>query len=61
MNVLLQLNGYGFNRARDIILLFAYVAPEGLPICTETEGDWIEILSNKLNDIIVAYPNAELF
>lgn len=59
--VALQLNGYGFNIARDIILLFAYVAPECFPIYTETEGDRIEILSNKLNDIIVAYPNAELF
>ena len=55
------LTGHDFDRARDIILLFAYVAPEGLPIYTDTEGDGIEILSDKLNDIIVAYPTAELF
>ena len=59
--VTLQLNGYGFDRARHIILLFAYVAPEGSPIYTDTEGDGIEILSDKLNDSIAAYPKAELF
>ena len=45
----------------DIILYFAYIAPEDSPLYVNAEDDGIELLADRLNSIVTDYPNAALF
>ena len=41
-------------------MYFTYIAPENSPIYTE-EDNGITILNERISEVILQYPNAELF
>ena len=59
--VVLLIKGIYLNYDKDIILCFLYLSPEGSPIYTEETGlNGIDILDNKLLQIVQKYPDASL-
>ena len=58
--VVLLFNANTFHRNEDLIMFFTYVAPEKSPIYTDEENG-IEILNDKISEIVSQYPEAELF
>ena len=58
--VVLLFKAGSFNRNQDLIMLFTYVAPENSSIYTE-EDDGLILLHEKLSEILIHYPTAELF
>ena len=49
-----------FNRTSDLIMIFTYIAPENSPIYTDEENG-ILLLNERISEICVQYPSAELF
>ena len=49
-----------FHRTNDLIMIFTYIAPENSPIYTD-EDNGIELLNERISEICVQYPTAELF
>lgn len=57
--IVLLFNGNTFRRNEDIIMVFAYVAPENSPIYTD-ENNGLILLNEKISEILSQYPTAEL-
>ena len=49
-----------FNRTSDLIMIFTYIAPENSAIYTDEENGII-LLNERISEICVQYPSAELF
>ena len=49
-----------FHRQNDLIMLFTYMPPEYFPVYTQ-EDNGIVLLNENINEILLRYPNAELF
>lgn len=58
--VVLLLSSELYDDINDIVLIFTYVAPERSPIYTNDNNDGINLLNEKLVDIKVLYPNADI-
>ena len=58
--VVLRFGAEMFRRQNDLVMFFTYVAPENSPIYT-TEDNGIIILSEKISDIVLDYPQADIF
>ena len=58
--VVLKLDGNYLSLSYDIILYFVYVAPEGSPIYNNEDADGIDLVSDRLNQIVLEYPNAAI-
>lgn len=59
--VVLLIDAKKFIGINDILMIFAYVSPENSPIYSEQNPNGIDLLNDKLSDIISSYPNAEIF
>ena len=58
--IVLLLDGQKFVNQNDIIIVFAYVAPERSTFYTDPATNGIELLADKILSIISEYPNADL-
>ena len=58
--VILLLSGTNFVNTNDVIMVFAYVAPERSPIYSSASVDGIEILGEKIAEITSQYPSTDL-
>ena len=58
--VVLLFKATSFNRSEDLIMMFTYIAPENSPIYTDEDNGLI-LLNEKISEILVNFPNAELF
>ena len=58
--IILQLNGQRFINQNDIVLVFAYIAPERSSFRIAPTDNGIEILADKLLSIVSDYPNVDL-
>ena len=58
--VVLLLKADIFHRKKDLVMYFTYIAPENSPIYTE-EDNGITILNERISEVSLQYPDAELF
>lgn len=58
--VVLRFSAETFQRQNDLVMFFTYVAPENSPVYT-TEDNGIVLLGDKLSEIVLDNPNAEIF
>ena len=58
--IVLLLDGQKFVNQNDIIIVFAYVAPERSTFYADPAINGIELLADKILSIISEYPNADL-
>ena len=59
-SVVLSFKANIFHRTNDLIMIFTYIAPENSPIYTD-EDNGIKFLNERISEICVQYPTAELF
>ena len=58
--VVLLFKAASHHRQNDLIMLFTYIPPEYSPVYTQ-EDNGIVLLNENINEILLRYPNAELF